>query len=656
MCVSPPLSHTLVFQPGDRRVEGIASGTTIMRAALEAGLDIMAPCGGTGSCGRCRVRIVRGQVDSRPSVALTEEEWSQGWRLACQAQVTSDLECEIPDSSRLAESRVRDTLASGEGHALMVSKQVEDLLGRRPVVPVVKVFGMQLEPPSGRDNLNDLARFRKALSDEFGLTNVSVDSIWIRNMPAVLRQEGWLVTATVVHTPYGYKVINLESGVRTDEAYAVALDVGTTTVWGQLLDLNHQVALAEASAYNHQIRYGEDVISRVVYSQGPGRREALQQAVVDTINEVLDQLVGTTGVDRTSISHIMAAGNTTMTCLLVGIDPKYLRLQPYVPPADFIPPVRAVNLGDGIHVGRHVHVYTFPTVASYLGGDIVSGVVGAGLTETEKITLYLDVGTNGEAVVGNREWMIAASCSAGPAFEGGGLRHGMRAAPGAIEAVRIDPLTYEPSILTVGDQAPLGICGSGVIDAVAELLKAGLIGQNGRFNPDIATSRVRWPEGAAEYVLVESQYSGISDDIVITESDIDNVVRAKAAIFAGVQTLLESVMLSWKDLEQIMIAGGFGRYLRLEQAMALGLFPELPHDRFHFVGNGSLLGAALGSFSIDMLKAAHNVALGMTNVELSDNQRFVDNYMAANFLPHTDMALFPKMERRLVGSVPEDPA
>lgn len=625
-----------------------------MRAALEAGLDMVAPCGGTGACGRCRVRIIKGSVECDPSPVLTAEEWQEGWRLACSARVVSDVECEVPDASRLAESRVRDTLASGEGHALMVSKRVEDLLGRRPLVPVVRVLSMQLEPPSARDNLNDLARFRKALSDQFALTNVSVDSIWIRNMPAVLRQENWLVTATVVNTPYGYKVINLESGARTDEAYAVALDIGTTTVWGQLLDLNRHSVLAEASAHNQQIRYGEDVISRVVYSQGPGRREALQQAVVDSINDVLDQLIAATGVERGRISHIMAAGNTTMTCLLVGIDPKYLRLQPYVPPADFVPPVRAVNLGDGIHVGRHVHVYTFPTVASYVGGDIVSGVVGAGLTETEKITLYLDIGTNGEAVVGNREWMIAASCSAGPAFEGGGLRHGMRASSGAIEAVRIDPITLEPSILTVGDKAPLGICGSGIIDTVAELLKAGIIGQNGRFNPDLKSSRVRRLEGTTEYVLVEAAYSGTGADIVVTESDIDNVIRAKAAMFAGVQTLLQSVMLSWNDLEQIMIAGGFGRYLRLEQAMALGLFPELPHDRFTFVGNGSLLGAALGSFSIDMLKTAHAVALMMTNVELSDNQRFVDNYMAANFLPHTDMSLFPEMERKLAGLTAEE--
>lgn len=638
--------HTITFQPGAMAVSHVGEGETVLRAALEAGIDLLAPCGGSGTCGRCRIKVLAGSVESEQTAALSEAEWRGGWRLACRTRVFSDVEVEIPEASRLGEARVRETVGA-TADSLAVSRRLEDLLGQDGHVPVVKVLCMQLDPPAPGDNLNDLARFRKGLERQFGLIGVSVDSIWIRNLPAVLRHEDWMVTATVVNTPYGYKVINVESGCHTDKAYAVALDIGTTTVWGQLLDLNERRVLAEASAYNRQIKYGEDVISRVIYSQGPGRREALQQAVVDTINEVLADMVGRAGIDRTKISHIIAAGNTTMTCLLVGIDPKYLRLQPYVPPADFIPPVRAVNLGDGIQVGRHVHVYTFPTVASYIGGDIVSGVVGAGVFDTEKITLYLDIGTNGEVVVGNREWLIAASCSAGPAFEGGGLRHGMRASAGAIEAVRIDPLTFEPSIMTVDDRPPLGICGSGIIDCVAELLHIGLLGQDGRFYTDLSSSRVRAGEGAAEYVLVEAAYSGTGQDITISETDIDNVIRAKAAIFAGVQTLLDSVALSWRDLEQIMIAGGFGRYLRLGQAITLGLFPELARDRFSFVGNGSLLGAALGCFSIDMLKAAHQAALMMTNVELSDNPHFVDQYMAANFLPHTDMSLFPELERTL---------
>lgn len=511
---------------------------------------------------------------------------------------------------------------------------------------------MHITPPSEGDNLNDLARFKKALKDQFGFTNVSVDSIWIRNMPSVLREKDWAVTATVVDTAYGFKVIDVQAGADCDSDYSVVLDIGTTTVWGQLLDLNRGVTLAQASDYNHQVSFGEDVITRIVQSQKPGGRERLQQAIVDTINGIIDELVEKTGVDREMISHMTAAGNTTMTCLLLGIDPKYLRMAPYVPPADFIPPVRALNLGGGIKVGRHVHVYTFPSVSSYVGGDIVSGIVGSGVFETEKITLYIDIGTNGEVVIGNKEWLIATSCSAGPAFEGGGIKHGMRATDGAIETVEIDPLTFDPTILTVGNLKPLGICGSGVIDVVAELLKAGVISQNGKFYTELDTWRVRETDGANEYVLVEAELSGTDEDIVVTEADIDNLVRAKGAIFAGIKTLLESVALDWPDLEQIYVAGGFGKYLRIEQAQSIGLFPEVDVDKFTFVGNGSLLGARLVSFSKDMLKAAEQVALTMTNIELSDNQAFMDHYMAAMFLPHTDMIYFPEMERMLAETAP----
>jgi uncharacterized 2Fe-2S/4Fe-4S cluster protein (DUF4445 family) len=298
-----------------------------------------------------------------------------------------------------------------------------------------------------------------------------------------------------------------------------------------------------------------------------------------------------------------------------------------------------------------VHLYTFPSVSSYVGGDIVAGIVGSGVFETEKITLYIDIGTNGEVVIGNKEWLIATSCSAGPAFEGGGIKHGMRATDGAIETVEIDPTTFEPTILTVADLEPIGICGSGVIDAVAELLKAGVISQNGRFKTGLDTWRVRENDGANEYVLVEAELSGSGEEIVVTEADIDNLVRAKGAVFAGIKTLLESVGLDWPDLEQIYVAGGFGKHLRIEQAQSIGLFPEVDVDKFTFLGNGSLLGARLVSFSKDMMRAAKQVAMTMTIVELSDNQTFMDHYMAAMFLPHTDMVYFPEMERILAETV-----
>lgn len=636
---------TLTFQPGDVVVADVPRGESILRAAMQADIHINASCGGSGACGKCRVKIVSGDVESERSAKVSDDEWAEGIRLACRTHALSDVEIFIPETSRMGDAAVLEREFRGERKGrLLTPAELESLVTGWTLDPVVKKLCMQMIPPSEGDNLNDLARFKKALKDNFGLTNASVDSIWIRNMPHVLRDEDWLVTATVVDTSYGYKVIELESGSHCNRDFSVVLDIGTTTVWGQLLDLNEGKTVAQASRYNKQISYGDDVITRIVFSQKKNGRETLQQAIVDTINEIVDELVDKGGIQREEITHMVAAGNTTMTCMLVGIDPKYLRMAPYVPPADFIPPVRAVNLGAGIKVGRHVHLHTFPSVASYVGGDIVSGILGSGIFDTEQITLYIDIGTNGEVVIGNKEWLIATSCSAGPAFEGGGIKHGMRATEAAIETVRVDPATYEPTLLTIGDVKPIGICGSGIIDAIAELLKAGVLSQNGKFDMSLPTRRLRETEGANEYVLVEAEFSGTGEDIVINEADIDNLVRAKAAIFAGIMTLLESVALDWADLEQIYVAGGFGKHLRIEQAQAIGLFPEVNMDTFTFVGNGSLLGARLVSFSKDMLKAAEQVARMMTNVDMSDNQVFMDRYVAAMFLPHTDMTYFPAMD------------
>ncbi len=645
--------HTLAFQPGDIDVPEVPRGESILRAAMQANIHINASCGGTGSCGKCRVQVLSGEVKAQRPAKLDDDEWAGGTRLACQTYVLSDLEIFVPESSRMGNAGTLDRGVRGERKGRILSPvELESLVTGWSLDPVVRKLCMQLTPPSEGDNLNDLSRLKKALKDQFGFANVSVDSIWIRNMPSVLREKDWAITATLVDTAYGFKVIDVQAGTECDFDYSVVLDIGTTTVWGQLLDLNRGVTLAQASDYNQQVSFGEDVITRIVQSQKPGGRRRLQQAIVDTINGIVGKLVERTGIDPEMISHMTAAGNTTMTCLLLGIDPKYLRMAPYVPPADFIPAVRAVNLGGGIKVGRHVHLYTFPSVSSYVGGDIVAGIVGSGVFETEKITLYIDIGTNGEVVIGNREWLIATSCSAGPAFEGGGIKHGMRATDGAIETVEIDPVTFEPTILTVADLKPIGICGSGVIDAVAELLKAGVISQNGRFKTGLDTWRVRENDGANEYVLVEAELSGSGEEIVVTEADIDNLVRAKGAVFAGIKTLLESVGLDWSDLEQIYVAGGFGKHLRIEQAQSIGLFPEVDVDKFTFLGNGSLLGARLVSFSKDMIKAAEQVAMTMTIVELSDNQTFMDHYMAAMFLPHTDMVYFPEMERILAETAP----
>jgi len=427
--------------------------------------------------------------------------------------------------------------------------------------------------------------------------------------------------------------------------YSLAFDIGTTTVCGQLLDLNRGKAIAQGIDYNGQIRYGADVISRIAYSQKPGGLKRLQQAVVTTINKIIGELLTQSRVNIRHIGHLSLAGNTTMIQLLLGLDPKYVRLSPYTPAANFIPPVKASSLG--IKVADYVYLFTFPLVASYVGGDIISGIVGSGVYQRKNLTLYIDIGTNGEVVIGNSDWMVVASCSAGPAFEGGGVKHGMVATTGAIEDFAIDPSNLEPVVNTIGGAKPKGICGSGLINITAGLFEAGVINANGKINTNLSTNRVREGGDGYEYVLSWAPETQIGKDIVITEVDIDNLIRAKAALYAGYQTLVKSVGLTMADLEQVVIAGAFGSHIDVEKSITIGLFPDIPRDRFIFIGNGSLLGARIVSFSTDLMDDARRVARMMTNIELSENVDFMNNYVAALFLPHTDASEFPTVSKKL---------
>ncbi|MCK4778215.1 MAG: DUF4445 domain-containing protein, partial [Actinomycetia bacterium] len=342
---------------------------------------------------------------------------------------------------------------------------------------------------------------------------------------------------------------------------------------------------------------------------------------------------------------ICIAGNTIMLHLLAGINPKYIREAPYIP---------ATNFGDwwkgkdfSLETAE-ASVYLMPCVASYMGGDITAGLISTGIFESEDMSLFIDIGTNGEIVFGNKEWLISCSCSAGPAFEGGGIQFGMRASRGAIEQVRINKETGEPMILTVGQSKPVGICGSGLIDLLAELFLSGIIDQKGKFNQNKSTERIRKGEHGNEYVLVWSKDSKINKDIIITEVDIDNLIRAKAAVFAGITILLESVNISFEAIKKIIIGGSFGNFLEVEKAVTIGLLPDIPPEKYYFVGNSSLHGAYLTALSKDMLKKSIEVARKMTYLELSENSKFMDRYVSAMFLPHTDLNLFPSIKQQVL--------
>jgi uncharacterized 2Fe-2S/4Fe-4S cluster protein (DUF4445 family) len=650
---------TIHFLPYDVK-KTANKGATLLDAAMDAGVHINAACGGEGACGKCRVIINSGKVECKDCSKVSTEDYDKGYRLACQTVVLSDIEVFVPEESQLDKTALKGENESEHAGRHVISQEIEKLVCGAWYNPALKKFAVDIEPPTLNDNISDLSRLLRALKKQHNLENISVDFLLLQKLSKTLRDAEWKVTATIVQTRLESqlgehqlrgsrrpKMISVDPGDTTNKHYAVVMDIGTTSLWGQIIDLNARQSMAVASEYNPQIKYGDDVITRIVYSQKSGGLKKLQQVVVESLNKIINELVEKTGVEKRHISHITAAGNTVMTHLLVGLDPKYIRETPYTPVANFCPPIRAIRIG--LDVADYVHLYTFPGVASYVGGDIVSGVLSSGMYQRKELALYIDIGTNGEIVVGNSDWLMTASCSAGPAFEGGGLRCGMRAAMGAIERFRINPDTLEPMIMTIGNVKPRGICGSGAINILAEFLKTGIIDQSGKFNSGCSTKRIRKGQDGMEYVLAYKEETGAQDDVVMTEADIDNLIRAKAAMFAGYQCLLDKVGFTFNDLDHIIIAGAFGDFIDLDEAITIGLLPEIPIDRYVFIGNGSLLGAKLISLSNELMDDGERIARKMTNIELSEDHSFMDKYMAGIFLPHTDSTLFPCVNQRIAG-------
>ena len=638
----------ITFLPSDISIK-VEKGENLLRAAMLAGIHVNASCGGQGVCGKCRVILESGAVDGGKSEKLDQKDFEQGIRLACKSMVTEDIQVRIPTESQI-DNKILNIQRPSPKAGLMIPDLGADWLKERDLFsPPLETLYVECAPPSSDNNEDDLTRLVRSLRDQHGEHNLDIDFTLLRKLSDELREDDFKVTATLrraVRSENRSTLINVQAGDRHSKNYALAVDIGTTTVYAELISLESGAVLAEQGEYNAQIGYGEDIISRIVYATTkPGGLAKLQEVVVGTMNNIIKEILRRTEVDPEDISHMTVAGNTTMTQLFLSINPKYIRLAPYVPTASYYPSVHASSFG--VNLPPHVSMLMFPCVASYVGGDIVSGVMGSGMYREEPLTLYIDLGTNGEIVVGNKDWLACAACSAGPAFEGGGIEHGMRATRGAIEDFSINPATCEPMVMTVGLAKAKGICGSGIINTVAALFEAGLIDERGKFRTDLGVDRIREGRSGMEYVLAWAEDTQIGRDIFLTEVDIDNLIRAKGAMFAGYMTLLEGVGLSIQDLDRVIIAGGFGRYINLEKSIIVGLLPELPLEKFQFVGNGSLLGARMISLSNPMRADVGEIVSNMTNFELSEVPSYMDYYMGALFLPHTEKKYFPEVTERI---------
>ncbi|MDR1296611.1 MAG: ASKHA domain-containing protein [Deltaproteobacteria bacterium] len=621
----------ITFLPDNQTIEAEA-GETVQDVASRGKIHINASCGGEGVCGRCVVELRAGSVLASAGLYLSDEDFAKGIRLACRAKVSGPATLFIPLESRADASFFKK------------AAQAEEVLTVSNPDPMVGQTCLILDPPTPDDNRSDLDRVNSALAGT-GIYDADIDLSAMRSMPSVLRKSDFKVTVSIFRelalqkpeTPDFSRIVAFETTMGDDNYYGLAVDVGTTSVWVRLINLATGEVKPSVGDLNGQISFGEDVISRIVYAGRKDGLKRLQMRVIDTINRLLERYEDAYPGYRKKTFLMTVSGNTTMAHLLVGLDPKNIRLSPYVPLASTWPSVRASFLG--INVEPHTVMKIFPSVSSYVGGDIVAGVLASGLYKREELTLFIDVGTNGEIVIGNQDWMTCAACSAGPAFEGGGVRCGMRAAPGAIESFLYEPANKRHHLGVIGGVSPSGVCGSGLINIVAEFFRGGVLSKQGKF-VEGSSPLIREGEDGLEYVLAPAELSAGGHDVVITEIDIENLVRAKGAMYSGYQTLLESVGLEMGDIEKVIIAGGFGRSLNIENAITIGLLPYMPVDRFAYIGNSSLTGSTLAALSGTMWRQAFEIKEKMTNFELSDTPGYMDRYIASQFIPHTDASLF----------------
>jgi uncharacterized 2Fe-2S/4Fe-4S cluster protein (DUF4445 family) len=630
---------TVTFRSHGKEVE-VERGTLISDAASKVGLDLNMPCGGQGRCGRCAVIVEEGEFDRRSTTRLSPEAIEEGYALACQTAIESDLVVTIP-----AQEKIERRLPTAQRIAKIEAPPDYDALRDQ----TIQKYFVELDPPSLSDNTDDLARLKRSLHAEHGIDtgNMEVGVRLLGRMASILRKAGWQVTAVVESGTWldadarRARLVDLIPGDATSTSWGVAVDIGTTSNVVYLVDLLTGNVVDTASDYNGQIARGEDVISRIIYaSKGDGLAE-LQSLVVRTINGLLRQLAERNGLSTTEIYKMAVSGNSTMIHLFLGLPPESIRLEPYVTTTNQPQPVLAGELG--LDINPLATVDCLPGVGSYVGADISAGVFSSGMCELENLSLFIDIGTNGEIVLGDCDWLISCACSAGPAFEGAGVRDGMRATAGAIEEVWIDEHTLEANYRVIGDESPRGMCGSGLISLLAEMFITGVMDKGGTLQLDLETPRIREGDHGPEYVVVWSDEAATGSDIVINKVDIDNLLRAKAAVYAGFSVLARSVGIDLSMVDRILIAGAFGQYLDVENAIQIGLLPDLPREKFKFVGNTSILGSYMALLSRQNRSRVAELAERMTYLELSADNTFHDEWMSAMFLPHTHIEDFPSV-------------
>ena len=614
----------IIFQPYGKRAEAI-TGSTILDVARDTGVNLSSVCGGEGRCGKCRIIVRMGnELLSSPSKfekhVFSEEDLSNGFRLACQttAQHGGAVTVEVP-----AESRI-------DQHKLL-------LLGSEKKVklaPAVRKIVVALEKPSLSDTRSDVDRLLDALDSKIGLRPI-VDYETLKKVPRVVRKKDWVVTVTLWNNQ---EIIAVQAG-QVSGCYGFAVDIGTTKLAGYLLDLSNGKIVTTASATNPQISYGEDVISRIRFAtENPENLMKLQQTVIEGVNQLIKETCKDSGVSPDDIYEMTVSGNTAMHHIFLGIPPDNVALMPYPAALQSSINVKAKELS--LNLNHGAYVYVLPTIAGFVGGDAVADILATGIHEANELSMLVDIGTNTEIILGNKDRLVACSCASGPAFEGAHIKHGMRASTGAIEQVWIDPDTFDVGYKTVENGQPRGLCGSAIVDVVAELFKTKLIDKSGRFNRTLDTPRLRMNEKYAEFVIAWKKEGLVETDIVVTQGDIRVVQLAKAAIYTGASILMKHLNIKFHEIQKVFLAGAFGTYVDPLNAKVIGMYPNVSLEKVQFVGNTSGSGARMALLSVEAREMAEKIARFVEYIELGADPSFQNEFLKATYLPHKELDQF----------------
>lgn len=633
---------TFSFEDGSMVETFANAGDNLLEVARSANVAIDAPCSGNGACGKCRVQLKSGELESKKTLHISDEEYQAGWRLSCCSKISADVNVLVPDIASAYKSRMKVAdLSSKEEIAIFENAKSDIQLAGIELKNSLEVVDVLMDVPSLDDTMPDNERLTRALRKYLNINRVRIPYVVLKKLPDVLRENNFAVKCVIRATSddmYVYDIFGKDEDVVIG---GLAIDIGTTTVSAVLINMENGEILAKSSAGNGQIRFGADVINRIVESQKPGGQKKLQDAVIkETINPMIHEMCKSAKFPKDHIYRMCVASNTTMNHLFAGINADPLRTEPYIPAFFKTNSLFASDVG--VDINKDAHIIMAPNIGSYVGGDITAGTLVSQIWNRPEFSLFIDLGTNGELVFGNSDFMMSCACSAGPAFEGGDISCGMRATDGAIEACTIDKETMEPTYKIVGDPGtkPVGLCGSGIIDVISELYICGIINPKGKFIRE--GKRIKHDKyGMGSYILAFEEEAGSVKDVEITEVDIDNFIRAKGAIFSAIRTMLTSLDFDVSMIDDVYVAGGIGSGINMQNAVNIGMFPDIPIEKFHYIGNSSLTGAYLMLLSTPAEKKTYELAANMTYMELSTVPIYMDEFVGACFIPHTDTSMFP---------------